>query len=118
MTFSNGEKRNPIQRIAKIESKIVKLNRNLSRKQKNSNNFKKNVKKLNKLYSKIDDIRNDEYPKLSAEIVQHFDIITLEKLQPANMIKNPHLSHIISQISWTKLVDMIKYKSKMAQQNN
>jgi putative transposase len=112
LTFSNGEKRNPIQRIARIESKIAKLNRNLSRKQKNSNNFKKNVKKLNKLYSKITDIKNDEYHKLSTKIVQHFDFIALEKLQPANMIKNPRLSHSISQVSWTKLVDMIKYKAK------
>ena len=112
MTFSNGEKRKPIQRLTKLESKIAKLNRNLSRKQKNSNNFKKNVKKLNKLYSKITDIRNDEYHKLSTEIVQNFDFIGLEKLQPANMIKNPRLSHSISQISWSKLVDMIKYKAE------
>lgn len=112
ITFSDGEKRKPIQRLTKIESKIAKLNRNLSRKQKNSNNFKKNVKQLNKLYSRVVDIRNDEYQKLSTEIVQHFDFIGLEKLQPANMIKNKKLSHSISQISWTKLVDMIKYKTE------
>lgn len=99
MTFSDGKKRKPIQHLAKLESKIAKLNRNLSRKQKNSNNFKKNVKKLNKIYSRLVDIRNDEYQKLSTMIVQRFDFIGLEKLQPKNMVKNKKLSHTISQIS-------------------
>jgi putative transposase len=112
MTFSNGEKRKPIKRLTKIESKIAKLNRNLSRKQKNSKNFQKNVKKLNKTYSKIFDIRNDEYQKLSTKIVQRFDFIALETLHPKNMAKNPRLSHSISQIAWSKLVNMIKYKAE------
>jgi putative transposase len=111
-TFSNGEKRKPIKRLTKLESKITKLNRNLSRKQKNSNNFKKNVKQLNRLYSKITDIRNDEYHKLSTAIMQRFDFIAIETLQPVNMVKNKKLSHTISQISWSKLVDMIKYKAE------
>jgi putative transposase len=112
MTFSNGEKRKPIKRLLKLESKIAKLNQNLSRKQKNSKNFKKNVKQLNKVYSRVVDIRNDEYHKLSTEIVERFDFIGLEKLQPKNMLKNSRLSHSISQIAWSKLVDMIKYKTE------
>jgi putative transposase len=84
----------------------------LSRKQKKSNNFKKNVKQLNRLYSRVVDIRHDEYQKLSTMIVQRFDFIGLEKLQTKNMVKNKNLSHSISQISWSKFVDMIKYKAE------
>ena len=112
VTFSNGEKRKPITRLAKIESQIAKHNKNLSRKIKGSKNWKKNVAKLHKLYNKVFNIRNDEYQKLSTEIVQFFDLIGLEKLQPKNMIRNRRLSHSISQIAWTRLVDMIKYKSE------
>ena len=111
MTFSNGKKRKPIQRLAKIESKIARLNRNLSRKDKGSNNFKKNVKKINKKYSILVDIRNDTYQKISTEIIRNFDLIALETLKPLIMVKNSRISHSISQISWSKLVDMIKYKA-------
>jgi putative transposase len=111
MTFSNGEKRKPITHLAKIESQIAKHNKNLSRKIKGSANWKKNVAKLHKLYNKVTDIRNDEYQKLSTEIVQFYDLIGLEKLQPKNMIKNRKLSHSISQIAWTRLIDMIQYKA-------
>lgn len=111
MTFSNCEKRKPIPRLTRLESKIARLNQNLSRKQENSKNFKKNVKKLNKLYSKVVDIRNDEYHKLSTEIVERFDFIGLETLEPKNMVKNKRLSHSISQVAWSKIVDMIKYKA-------
>ena len=110
MTFSNGEKRKPITRLKKIESRIAKLNQSLSRKKKGSQNFIKNVKQLHKLYNKIYDIRNDKYQKLSTEIVQSYDLVGLEKLQPKNMIKNRKLSHSIGLIAWTRLIDMIKYK--------
>jgi putative transposase len=77
MTFSNGEKRKPITRLTKIESQIARLNKNLSRKLKNSNNWIKNVKKLRRLYNKLFDTRNDEYQKLTTEIIQCFDFIGL-----------------------------------------
>ena len=112
MTCSNGEKRKPITRLTKIEKQIAKLNQSLSRKISGSKNFKKTVKKLHKKYNKVFDIRNEEYQKLSTEIVKRFDLIGLETLSVKNMIKNKRLSHSISQISWSKLVDMIKYKSE------
>ncbi|BBL62574.1 RNA-guided endonuclease TnpB family protein [Methanobrevibacter arboriphilus] len=112
MIFSNGEKRKPITRLTKIEQQIAKLNKKLSRKVKCSNNWKKNLQKLQKLYNKVFDIRNDEYQKLSTELIKNFDLIGLEKLSVKNMIKNKRLSHSISQISWSRLVDMIKYKAE------
>jgi len=66
---------------------------------------------LQKLHNKVFDIRNDEYQKLSTELIKSFDLIGLEKLSVKNMIKNKRLSHSISQISWSRLVDMIKYKA-------
>jgi transposase len=57
MVFSDGEKREPISRLTKIEKKIARLNKSLSRKEKNSENFKKNVKKLNRLYARIVDTK-------------------------------------------------------------
>lgn len=112
MTFSNGETRKPITRLVKIENQIARLNRALSRKVKGSNNWKKNVRKLQKQYNKLFDTRNDEYHKLSTEIIKHFDFIALEKLSVTNMLKNRRLSHSISQIGWSKLVDMIQYKAE------
>lgn len=57
MVFSDGEKREPISRLTKIEKKIARLNKSLSRKEKNSENFKKNVKKLNRLYVRVVDTK-------------------------------------------------------------
>jgi putative transposase len=112
MTFSNGEVRKPIPTITKIESQIARLNKALSRKVKGSKNWKKNVQKLQKLYNHLYNTRNDKYQKLSTEIIKRFDFIGLETLSVKNMIKNRRLSHSISQISWSKLVDMIKYKAQ------
>jgi putative transposase len=112
MTFSNGEKRKPITRLTKIEHQIAKLNKKLSKQVREFNNWRKAVHKLQKLYNKVFDIRNNEYQKLSTEIIKSFDLIGLEKLSVKNMIKNKRLNHSISQISWSRLVDMIKYKAE------
>jgi putative transposase len=112
MTFSNGEKRKPITHLNRIEKLIARLNKNLARKVKGSKNFKKNVDKLHKLYNKAFDIRNDEYQKLSTEIIQNFDLIGLKKLQRKNVMCNRGSVHNIGQIAWTRLINMIKYKSE------
>ncbi|MGZ7119037.1 MAG: RNA-guided endonuclease TnpB family protein [Methanobacterium sp.] len=112
ITLSNGRKREPIKTLEKMELKISKKNRDLSRKKSGSKNFKKGIKRLQKIYQKIVDIKNDEYHKLSADLVMDFDLIALETLKPSNMVKNRKLSRSISRASWSKLVEMIEYKAE------
>ncbi|WP_225370308.1 transposase [Methanobrevibacter arboriphilus] len=52
---------------------------------------KKTVRRLQKLYNKIFNIRNDEYQKLSTEIIKSFDLIGLENLGVKSMIKKPQI---------------------------
>ena len=55
--------------------------------------------------------RNDYLHKLSAYIVETYDVIILEDLKVKLMVKNHKLARAISNAGWNKLVNMIKYKA-------
>ena len=66
--------------IEKYEKRIKRLQRELSRKEKRSNNYYKCKKKLAILYSKLKNARNYYLHKITKKITDEYDIITCEKL--------------------------------------
>ena len=67
---------------------LRRLSRNLSRKKKGGQNFKKSALVLSKLHKKIADIRNDSLHKITTAIVLNHSRICIEDLNVAGMVKN------------------------------
>lgn len=87
-TLSDGTVFKPVNSYRKREKKLKKAHRELSRKVKFSNNWKKQKRKLQKLYTKIADIRRDYLHKTSTTISKNHAVIVIENLQVANMTAN------------------------------
>jgi len=77
-TLSDGTEILPINSFAKHESKLRKEQRKLSRKTKYSNNWKKQVKKVQKCHKRIRDVLNDVLQKATTEISKKHAIIVLK----------------------------------------
>jgi putative transposase len=107
---SNGEKYSP-DNLDKCEKEIIKEQRKLSRKVKNSNNFLKQKSKLNKNHKKLKNIREDFQHKLSKKLINENQVISLETLRPSNMIRNRKLARAIARCSWSKFVEKLLYKA-------
>ncbi|WP_333274660.1 MULTISPECIES: transposase [unclassified Microcoleus] len=97
-TRSDGEKVKAPLPLKKKLKRVIKLNRNLSRKQKGSKRREKARKRLALLHGKIKNTRTDFLQKLSNKIVRENQTIILEDLNTSGMIKNRKLSRAISDI--------------------
>ena len=97
--------------LKKSEKKLAKLQKQLSRKTKGSNNRNKARVKVARCHEKITNQRKDFLHKLSTKLIKNYDIICLETLKVKDMIKNPKLAKAISDVSWSEFVRQIGYKA-------
>lgn len=101
----------PEQFLSKTKRKLKDAQKKLSRKKKGSKNRTKQRKVVANLYQKLTDQRNWYYHNLSKYMVENFDLISMENLNVAGMIKNRKLSRKLHESAFSTLVEMIKYKA-------
>ena len=93
---------------------LKKAQRRLSRKEKGSENWKKQKRRVARLHAKIADKRSDFLHKLSRKLVDENQTICLESLNVKGMQQNRSLARSIADTGWSTLVQYIEYKAEWA----
>ena len=109
---SDGEKYENPKTIKRYEKKLAKLQRKLAHKEKWSNNYYKQKKKIALCHEKIRNARKDYLHRVSHEIISENQVIVSENLQIKNMVKNHHLAKSIMDVSWYELTRQLGYKAE------
>ena len=87
-TLSNGQYFNPVNAFKTLKGRLTKLQRQLKRKIKGSNNWKKLVAKISKLHHRIANIRKNFLHQISHTISKNHATVYIEDLQVKNMSKS------------------------------
>jgi IS605 OrfB family transposase len=90
--------------LRQAETRLKRLHRRVSRKEKGAKNREKARKRLARAYLRVSRQREDHARKLAGTLVSSCDWIAYERLQIRNMVKNRALAKAISDASWARFL--------------
>ena len=93
-------------------NKIKRLQRQLSKKQKGSNNRNKVRIKLAKVYKKINDRKQYYLHAISNSLIDENQVICMEDLNVKGMVKNHNLAESMCEMNFGEFRRMLEYKAQ------
>ena len=110
LTLSTGEKVGNPRWFENEYERLRREQQKLSRKEKGSNNWVRQKKRVAKVHQRIQDRRKDFIEKLTTRLVESWDVIVVEDLSVKAMQQNGSLARHIGQAGWGQIVRRLRDK--------
>ncbi|PWW65859.1 IS607 family element RNA-guided endonuclease TnpB [Actinokineospora spheciospongiae] len=77
-----------------------------------SNRWRKSRARADRIHTRVANLRRDTIHQLTTRLVREFDVIAIEDLAVANMIRNRRLARRIADASWAEIRRQLTYKTQ------
>jgi putative transposase len=108
---SKNQKFENIKSIRNNEKRLIRLQKQLSKKVKGSHNRNKERLKLAKKYEKINNIKENYLHQVSNQLLNENQVIVMEDLNVNGMLKNHQLAKSIQELSLCEFKRKLLYKA-------
>jgi len=114
VTLSDGERIVNPRWYRASQSKLRVIQRRIARRTKGGANRRKAIAQVQRQHERVARQRKDCLDKVAWGLISRYDLIALEKLRVANMVKNHSLSKSILDAGWTYFAQHLTSKAASA----